>query len=339
MLDAAGPWGTGPFILKDGTSTLEKRSPEVVLEANPNYWKASRKPKVQRVVFDNIISRAEALEQVGDPNGKIDIVTELTPAEAAQLARSKAATVVRSDAKTVLVGVFNQNRSDSRWRDVRVRRAVNHAVDRNAVVRVGARGYGTVLPAMIMPGAFGYDAGLKPYAFELAAAKQAIRQARLAGASITIVAAATYKPVVEVIARNLTALGLKVNPVYADAPTGDDWDLWLVEHFDWSPEFPAGVVYREFFGKDGAFRKMPEDEKFNELYAQVLATPDTAQQKQLIRQLDRYVHDQANVLFLYAPAKLYGVRKGVHFVPYKTTMLELAETAVTRAPVKAGSRE
>ncbi len=330
MLDAAGPWGTGPFILKDGTSTLEKRSPEVVLEANPNYWNPLRKPKVQRVVFDNIISRDEALEQVGDPKGKIDIVTELTPAEAAQVAKSSAATVVRSDAKTVLVGVFNQNRPDARWKDIRLRKALNHAVDRNAVVRVGARGYGTVIPAMIVPGAFGYSAALKPYAFDPAAAKQATRQARLQGASVTIVAAATYKPVVEAIVRNLTGAGLKVNAVSADAPTGDDWDIWLVEHFDWSPEFPGGVVYREFFGTDGAFRKMPEDPKFEELYARVLAAPAMAQQKQLVQQLDRYVYDQANVLFLYAPAKLYAVRKGVHFVPYKTTMLELAETSTAR---------
>lgn len=335
MLDAAGPWGTGPFILKDGTSTLEKRSPEVVLEANPNYWNPGRRPKVQRVVFDNIISRAEALEQVGDPKGKIDIVTELTPAEAAQVARSRAATVVRSDAKTVLVGVFNQNRPDGRWKELRLRKAVNRAIDRNAVVRIGARGYGTVLRAMIVPGAFGYNPALKPYALAPAAAKQAVRQAHLQG--VTIVAAANYKPIVEVIARNLTAVGLKVNPVYADAPTGDDWDIWLVEHFDWSPEFPAGVVYREFFGKDGAFRKMPEDQNFEQLYAKVLATPDAAQQTKLIHQLDRYVYDQANVLFLYAPPKLYAVRKGVHFVPYKTTMLELAETSVTRAPARAGA--
>ena len=67
MLDAAGPWGTGPFILKDGTSTLEKRSPEVVLEANPNYWNASRKPKVQRVVFDNIPSAMRAMFYAGLP--------------------------------------------------------------------------------------------------------------------------------------------------------------------------------------------------------------------------------------------------------------------------------
>lgn len=330
MIDAAGPWGTGPFVLKEGASTLEKRSPEVVLEANPNYWNPLRRPKVQRVVFDNIVSRAEALEQVTSPQGKIDIVTELTPAEAAVVARSKYASVVRSDAKTVLVGVFNQTGANSRWTNSRLRKAVNHAVDRRAVVNLGAHGYGSVIPAMIAPGAFGYNPALKPYAYDPVTAKKLIKQAGLQNTTVTIVAGANYKPVVDVIAKNLTGVGVTVNPVYADAPKGDDWDIWLVEHFDWSPEFPAGVVYREFFGKDGGFRKMHEDPNFEQLYAKVLATTDRARQAKLIQQLDNYVYDQANVLFLYAPAKLYAVRNRVHFVPYKTTMLELAETSIAK---------
>ena len=34
MIDAAGPWGTGPFVLTSGTSTLAKRAPEVIMEPN-----------------------------------------------------------------------------------------------------------------------------------------------------------------------------------------------------------------------------------------------------------------------------------------------------------------
>jgi len=30
--------------------------------------------------------------------------------------------------------------------------------------------------------------------------------------------------------------------------------------------YPAGVVHCEFFGKDGAFRAMPEDAKFDAMY-------------------------------------------------------------------------
>ncbi len=237
MLEEPGPWGTGPFILKEGVSTLEKRSPQVVLEPNPNYWNPQRKPKVT-VVFDNIMGRDEAIDLVSNSEGKVDLVTEITPAEAAKVAQSKYATVVRNDAKTLLVGVFNQNKPDSKWTDVRLRKAVNQAVDRNALVKIAAGGYGTVIPAMIVPGAFGSNRALKPYAFAPAAAKRAIQEAGAEGATVTIVAGEGYKPVVEVLAKDLEAVGLKVKPVYGEAQ-GEDWDIKLIEHFDWSPEFPG----------------------------------------------------------------------------------------------------
>jgi peptide/nickel transport system substrate-binding protein len=144
------------------------------------------------------------------------------------------------------------------------------------------------------------------------------------------VAGEDWKPVADAIATNLEAVGLRVRPVWADAPKGDDWDLWLVAHFDWSPAFPVGVVHREFFGKDGAFRMMKEDAVFDQMYTTLVATWEPAQQEKLVQQIEKYVYDQGNVLFLYAPSKLYAVSKRVNFIPYKTTMLELAETTVGR---------
>ena len=310
--------------MKEGVSVLDKRSPEVVMVPNPNYWNKARKPKAT-IIFDNIISKGEALDLVANDVGKVDIVTELSPAEARKIAGSKNARVVESKAKTVLVGVFNQNTAGSKWKDIDLRKALNHAVDKNAVVKEGALGYGTVIPSMITPGAFAYDASLKPYAYEPAKAKQALSAAGIT--SVTIVAGEGYKGVVEAMTKSLAAAGIKVNADYSGAPKGDNWDIWLVEHFDWSPEYPYGVVFREFFGKDGGFRKMPEDAQFQALGAKILATKDKAGQEKLTKQMDRYVHDQANVVFLYAPSKLYAVSNRTNFVPYKTTMFEPAETS------------
>jgi len=47
-------------------------------------------------------------------------------------------------------------------------------------------------------------------------------------------------------------------------------------------------------------------------------------------EIEAYVHDQANVLFLYSPATLFAVSNHVHFTPYDTFMLELAETGVNQ---------
>ena len=324
MIDEPGPWGTGPFVLKEGASVLDKRSPTLTLEPNANYWNKARIPKAT-FVFDNIISKAEALEEVAK-GGKVDIVTELTPAEAVAMKKSTKAGVVESKSKTVLVGVLNRNVANSKWNDLKLRKALNMAVDRAAVVKEGAMGYGTVMAAMIMPGHFGHQASLKPYAYDPTGAGKALKAGGVS--SVKVVAGEGYKGVVEAMSKSLAQAGVKVVADYSGTPKGDDWDVWLVEHFDWSPEYPYGVVFREFFGKDGGFRKMPEDAAFAALSVKMLAEKDKGKLEKLTAEMNRHVHDQANVVFLYAPSKLYAVSKRVNFVPYKTWMLELAETTV-----------
>ena len=326
MIDAPGPWGTGPFVLKEGSSVLDKRSPTLTLEPNQNYWNKARIPQAT-FVFDNVISKAEALEEVAK-GGKIDIVTELSPTEAMALKKSTKAHLVESKSKTVLAGVLNRNVADSKWNDLKLRQALNMAVDKAAVVKNGAKGYGSVIPSMIVPGAFGYDATLKPYAYDPSAAGKTLKAGGVT--SITVVAGEGHKSVVEAMTASLAKVGITVKADYSGAPKGDAWDVWLVEHFDWSPEYPYGVVFREFFGKDGGFRKMPEDAAFNDMGKKLLAEKDKAKLEKLTAEMNRYIHDQANVVFLYAPSKLYAVSNRVNFVPYKTWMLELAETTVKK---------
>ena len=292
------------------------------MEPNPNYWNKARTPKVT-IKFDNIISKAEALEEVAK-GGKVDVVTELTPAEAVALKGSKNARLVESKAKTVLVGVFNQNKAGSKWTDINLRKAINQAVDKQLVIKEGAMGYGTQLPSMITKGSYGYDGSLKPYAYAPAKAKPVLAKA---GVNDVVIASDDgHKAVADAIVKSLAAAGVKAT--VDTSGKGDNWDIKLVEHFDWSPDYAYGVVFREFFGKDGGFRSMPEDPQFEALGQKIVNNP--TKQEGFTKQMDRYVHDQANVLFLYAPSKLYAVSNRVNFTAYRSTVLELAETTLRK---------
>ena len=292
------------------------------MSPNPTYWNKDRQPKVT-IKFDNIISKAEALEEVAK-GGKVDIVTELTPLEAVALKSSKNAHVVESKAKTVLVGVFNENKSGSKWTDINLRKAINNAVDKQLVIKEGSLGYGTQMPSMITKGSYAYDSSLKAYAYTPAEAKPIL--AKHGVSSLVIASDDGHKAIADAIAKSLAASG--VSATVDTSGKGDDWDIKLVEHFDWSPDYPYGVVFREYFGKDGGFRSMPEDPKFEALAQQIINNP--TKQESYTKQMDHYVHDQANVLFLYAPSKLYAVSNRVNFTPYRTTVLELAETSLKK---------
>lgn len=296
-----------------------------MLEPNEKYWNKDRIPK-SRIVFDNIMSKADALKAVAAGDGKVDVVTMLTPAEAKAF-KSDNAKIVADKAKTVLVGVFNQNKPDSPWKDVKVRHAMNIAIDRKALIEKAEDGKAVEMPAMIQPGRFGYNDGLKPYAYDASKAKDVLTAAKIPDNAVTIGASEDQKPIFDELTAQLSKVGLKTK--MAD-PKGKDNDVNLVWHFDWSPQFPVGVVHREFFGKDGAFRSMPEDAKFDEMFAKLLATPKLDDQEEIVKDIEKYEYDQANVLFLYSPNTLFAVSDRVKFQPYDTFMLELAETHVAK---------
>jgi len=315
-------------VLSEGISTLDTRSPEVILLPNKDYWNPDRLPKA-RIVYDNTIGREDAIRSVETGDGRVDVVNDLSIAEARAFKGGDKSKLHSQRAKTVLMGLFNRNRTDSPWNNEAVRHAVNMAVDRNALVSKGADGHGVVMPALIQVGRYGADPGMKPYARDVKAAAEFIEKAGLKGREILVLASPDWEDVVGVLTENLAEVGLKVKADFSKAnPDPEGWDVKLLWYFDWSPQYPVGVVHREFFGQNGAFRSAPEDEGFDSLYAKLLRTPHQPAQEAVVREVEHYVFDHALGLFLFSPHTLFAVSDRVSFTAYDTCMSELAETYV-----------
>ena len=319
-------------MLTDGVSTLKTRSPQVVLEPNPTHWNAHRRPEV-RIIYDNAIPKEEAIRSVAGGDGRVDVVMDLTVDEARAFDGGRHGKIQTKAAKTVLTGLFNENKPDSPWRDRDLRRAMNHALDRQMILDKGAHGYGLIMPAFIQPGRYGADPAMKPYPHDVQKAQSVIEGASIPGKEVVIFSRPAWSGVVAAIASSLQRVGLTVRPVAGAGDPPEDWDIQIVWHFDWSPQYPVGVVHREFFGSNGALRASPEDERFDALYARLLRTPHQPEQEEIVREVERYVYDEAKALFLFSPYTLSAVSNRVEFTPYDTCMSELAETKISTAQV------
>lgn len=149
-VDAAGkqsaPIGTGPWVItRNGNA-------ETALERNEAYWgpKPSFRSVELKVVSDEL-ARANALRA-----GDLDVVggdwvAPLSPRRARTLSRESGITVYAEAGTATLIMGFNPKRPV--LADARVRRAVNLAIDREAVAKTIFEGYADptmdVFPAVI----------------------------------------------------------------------------------------------------------------------------------------------------------------------------------------------
>ncbi len=328
----------------EGFSLPDKRSDRVVLEANTDYWDHARFPRVQRIVFDNTLQPHDAVELVKTGEGRVDLVTELRPLDTLRVAESPSATVVKNRGALVTVfGMFNMRKVGSPWHDIRLRQAVNVAVNREDLIRYAAKGNGLVVPALVAVQGFGYDPGLTPYPFDPVKARHLQREAGYAdGLSIILIASEALQVQATVVSKMLEQAGFTVDLQVLDAtaynrkvflsgleqpPEQQSWDIALTSWND-SLNFPPLGVYHTF-ALDGYYDWLSGPPELRRLYEETLRTVDQKHQRELIRQMERHTHDQAYFLFLYSPIPLYAANKAVAFVPYVSGLLNLTETSVT----------
>jgi ABC-type transport system substrate-binding protein len=286
------------------------------------------------------------VEAVKTGEGRVDLVTELSPLETLRVAGSPWASVIKNRGSLEIVfGRFNMRKTGSPWSDLRLRQAANLAINRADLVRYAAKGNVVIIPALVPAAGFGYNPTLTPYLFDPAKARQLIRDAGYPdGLAITLVAREQLELQATVVSKMLEQAGFRVERQILDPDAwrrkvrlrtleqpaeSQTWDIALTSDVD-TANFPAILLYHEYaLAAGSASWVAPEPPELRRLYDQVLRTVDRETQQALIRQMERHTRDQAYFLFLYNPIQLYATNKAVVFVPYVYSGLILAETSVT----------
>src|SRR5260221_10613935 len=325
-----------------GLKEREVRPPGLVLEANRSNWNIERGPRLDRVVFRNDLTPAEALDLCISTEGEVDIVTEVSPADAERIKASEFAHLVTCDANRVLVGIINRSSSDVPLADQRVRKALNLAVDHQRVINEGLAGYANPISALTPAWCAGFPPGAQPYPHDPEQARRLMDEVGWSQRrNLRIAAPAPFAGIAQLVVSDVqAALGIGVDVIVVpqeqmlagsrmlmEKKLPLPWDVLIFGWFDLSSEAPPAAVHREFFGSDGAFRAGPELAEFDKLYTEMATQIDGEKLVKVAEQIDRYVFDEAPALFLCAPQALYAVNKHVSFGPYRTTF-EVAETEV-----------
>jgi peptide/nickel transport system substrate-binding protein len=162
---ARRPIGAGPYRL---TEWRDRDS--MILESFPEHW--AGKPSIDRLVLRLIPEPATVMAELRA--GNID-AGQILPDEFDNFQREGRLQVLRMPGDVSFW--FSFNHAHPFFRDLRVRQAIYHAIDRDQMVRTLVKGYGRVANSPIHPSLWQYNPALTGYPYDPARARALLSDA------------------------------------------------------------------------------------------------------------------------------------------------------------------
>ena len=319
------PLGTGPFVFERWD-----RGDRIVLKRNPDYH-VKGLPKLDRVTFRFIPDSNAALAalQAGD----IDVMAfGLGPESVEVVRRAPSLQLIQGDTTNDVILALNNSKKP--FSDVRVRRAITHAINKPEVVKGAMFGFGRVLGSNVDP--------LNPYFVDMskavpydpAKAKQLLTDAGYPnGFEAVIRVTAQYPYTVrtgEVLVEQLTKVGIRakleqiewgqwLDRVYKNA----DYDMTIIGHAEaWDAGNYANPKY--YFRYDSP--------RFQRAFQESETTLDDKKRREIYADLQQIMADEAPVVWLYILPRLVAAKKGIQGVwkDLPTPAMDLSEVGWTK---------
>ena len=321
------PIGTGPFQWVSGNPGTEFH-----LKRFDDYYGCSPlKPPVQVAPLQQLVIKvvSSKLDQmVMLKTGRTDMILNVPPESIPILEMSPHIRILKVPATRSYFAEINCTKPP--FDDVRVRRALNQAVDMDAVVTHKLQGQAKALSTVLLPNSFGFNPELRPYPYDLATARRLLNAAAFpADRSIAIHFSGDDHVFADSLALFLTKLGLStritVSPVARPDTTGPaaPWDIF-VGSWGNSTLDPMGILLPKFKSMGPANYSGYSSTLLDHLMIQAQSTMDDDQRVTLYHRIQKILFDTAPMVFGYAPDEFYAVSDRVrNFTPSSTGMIEL----------------
>jgi peptide/nickel transport system substrate-binding protein len=314
------PLGTGPYRVVEW-----KAGEHILLERVPHYWRGDEFPKIRRLLFKFVANTNTRINQL--KNGEVHVVALVPWDKYREISRMPSIVVHKTPGNAYEHVTLNERRVPA-FEDVRVRRALIHALDRELYARTILDGLAPVANGPIQPVSWAYDERVTTYAFDPGRARSLLDEAGwkpgangirersgrpLAFTLITQAGYAVRENVAQAIERQLRDVGVDVRVELHDGTAISA--IWFEGQFDamlhwW--QMPSDPELTTFFASDRTppagrnINYYRNDELTRLLYASD-RTVDRAERKRLLQRAQAIVADEAPEIPLYSVTRLDAV--------------------------------
>lgn len=311
------PVGTGPWRLVEW-----KHDDYLLFARNENYWGGAPAADSLRARIISEPSTAVAEFE----SGAVDVL-RVPEGETQQWQENESKRELLHSASALQLVYVGINVTRGPLRDVRVRQAINLAVDRGLILQRLVAGRGRLAAGVIPPSLAGADTSRAPYPFDLARAKQLLTEAGFANGidvDLWVGSNPVQGRIAETIQAYLNEAGIRTEIVQREsaaareAARNGQTDMILK---DWYADYPDAENFlypllhsaNEGVGGNVSFFADPD---FDRIVTQARRESDEAKRNELYRQADSIAFVKAPMMFLYFYNDLYAVQPWIEgFVP------------------------
>ncbi len=324
QIDKAKEWldqksaGSGPYIQTSWTPKSE-----IVLEANPDYWRGA--PGIKKIIIKHVADASTQLQML--QRGDADIIHTLDTDLAGQVAADPNLELVIGQTLNMnYLAMSPDPELGGPLADKKVRQAVSYAVDYEGIMAL-LNGYADWAPSIIPLGVMGVDPAMKRTR-DLDKARELLAEAGYEGGGPELDLSYGAEPgslretVAAKLKSDLEEAGMVVNlhpletSVYLSEMRAQKLPMalggWTPDYLDptmWSDYYSypdRGIAYRIKYDSENAAR-----------WAQVIATEfDLQKRTEAVRSLVEVLMDEVPFIMLYQPQQLTALSKNVKGFAY-----------------------
>lgn len=320
------PIGAGPFKLVE--AKLDER---IVLERFDDYYRGA--PQIKNLAFDVIpetSSRVAALQ-----SGEVHRIHSLSPTLVPQLQNDSNIEVKMVDGTRVYMVEMNVQKPP--FDQVKVRQAMNHAVDMDLIIKTILGGNAKRLAGPMLQNAFGINQDLKPYEYNPEKAKKLLAEAGYAnGFPLVIDTNADNKEIAEAIAAQLRKIGVAASTRVWDRGVLTDMLLKGERQMsmgDWgnATHDPYDFLNPKLKTKDRGNYSLYSNPRVDELLEKGAVELDEAKRKELYREAQQIIYDDAPWIFGYQMSEIEaGLKQLQGWAPSPDGMLDMSKTTMSK---------
>ncbi|GED69918.1 diguanylate phosphodiesterase [Brevibacillus reuszeri] len=305
------PIGAGPFKFSSYTP-----GQQLVLERNDQFYEQEKKPALERIEFKIMPdSNASVLAM---QSGDIDMIPGISDQGAKQLG---AGFQIVSGPQN-MVQLMALNNSVKPLNDVRVRQAINYAIDKDVIIQTVAEGNGVKLGSNMSPAMKRYyQEGLtERYQTDVEKAKALLKEAGYEkGFKLAITVPSNYSfhvDTAQVIAEQLKAVGIEAEIKQIE------WSSWLEDVYN-NAKYEATIIGltgkldpHEVLGRfETTYRKnfyKFSNAEFDDLVNRGRTEVDETKRADLYKEAQTILTEQAVAVFIMDPSRSVALKENLH---------------------------